>query len=50
MIFQIIKESKVVFWTEYESCIPSEDEIKTIKKYGYKIRKKEEKNGKSYNK
>lgn len=44
MIFQILKDNKVMFWTEQESCIPSDEEIKEMKKAGYKVRRKESKN------
>lgn len=44
MIFQILKDNKVMFWTEQESCVPSEEDIKEMKKAGYKVRRKDSKN------
>lgn len=38
MIFQVIKDGEVKFWTDIESCIPSEEQIKALKKAGYKIK------------
>lgn len=38
MKFQVIKNGKVVFWTEHNSCIPDEETIKAMKKAGYKIK------------
>lgn len=32
-----------MFWTEHKSCIPSDEQIKDMKKAGYKIRIKEDK-------
>lgn len=48
MMFQVIKNGKVMFWTDYESCIPTDELIKEMKKAGYKIKIKGEKqNGKN---
>lgn len=47
MIFQVIKDGKVMFWTHHESCVPYNDQIKEIKKAGYKIKIKEDKNEKN---
>lgn len=38
MIFQVIKDGEVKFWTNSESCIPPEEQIKAMKKVGYKIK------------
>lgn len=38
MIFQVIKNGEVKFWTDIESCVPSEEHIKDLKKAGYKIK------------
>lgn len=43
MMFQVIKNGKVMFWTDYESCIPPDELIKEMKKAGYKIKIKGEK-------
>lgn len=40
MMFQVLKEGKVLFWTQHESCVPSEEEIKEMKKSGYKVKMK----------
>lgn len=40
MLFQVLKDGNVMFWTEEESCVPCEDEIKDLKKAGYKIKRK----------
>lgn len=48
MMFQVIKNGNVMFWTEHESCVPTDEQIKEMKKAGYKIKIKEEKpNGKN---
>lgn len=41
MKFEVIKDGKRVFWTEYEKCIPDDETIKLLKKSGYKVRVKE---------
>ncbi len=38
MIFQVIKNGEVKFWTNCQSCIPPEEQIKAMKKAGYKIK------------
>lgn len=43
MKFQVLKNGKVVFWTEHESCIPDNETIKAMKKAGYKIKIKKDK-------
>ena len=47
MVFQVIKNGKVMFWTQHKSCVPIENQIKEIKKAGYKIKIKEDKNEKN---
>ena len=42
LVFQVIKNGKVMFWTQHESCVPSEEEIKEMKKAGYKVKMKED--------
>ena len=42
MRFEIVKNKKVVFWTEDASCIPPEDQIEDMKEEGYTFRKVEE--------
>lgn len=42
-MFQVLKDGKVMFWTEQKSCIPSDEEIKFMKKCGYKIKIKDSK-------
>lgn len=37
MIFKVLKDGKVMFWTEHKSCIPDAETIKQMKKAGYKI-------------
>lgn len=44
MIFQVLKDGKVMFWTQHESGVPSESQIKEMKKAGYKIKIKKDKN------
>ena len=46
MMFQVLKDGKVMFWTQHESCVPSESQIKEMKKAGYRIKIKEDKNEK----
>lgn len=46
LVFQVIKNGKVMFWTQDKSCVPSDDQIKEIKKAGYRIKIKEDKNEK----
>lgn len=41
ILFQVIKDGKVFFWTTHPECVPNEDEIKAMKKAGYKIKMKE---------
>lgn len=43
MMFQVLKDGKVMFWTQHESCVPSDDQIKEMKKAGYKIKIKKDK-------
>ena len=38
LIFQVLKDGKVMFWTEHESCVPTDEQIKEMKKAGYKIK------------
>lgn len=46
MTFQVLKNGKVMFWTKDRECVPDEETIKALKSAGYKIRMKEDKNGK----
>lgn len=39
MKFQVIKNGKVMFWTENEKCVPDEETIKNLKENGYKIKR-----------
>ncbi len=39
MLFQVKKDGKVMFWTTEESCVPSEEDIKSMKRAGYKVKK-----------
>lgn len=43
MIFQVLKDGKVMFWTKHKECIPDEETIKAMKKAGYKIKIKKDK-------
>lgn len=43
MMFQVLKDGKVMFCTQHESCVPSDDQIKEMKKAGYKIKIKKDK-------
>lgn len=45
MIFQVLKNGKVMFWTEQKECIPSDEIIKNIKQAGYKLKYNESKKG-----
>ena len=48
MVFKVIKDGKVKFWTDMQSCVPNEEQIKALKKAGYKVKwRKEKKNEKS---
>lgn len=40
MIFQVSKDGKIMFQTECQECLPSDDEIKAIKKAGYRVKMK----------
>lgn len=46
LIFQVMKDGKVMFWTQDKSCVPTESQIKKMKKAGYGIKVKEDKNEK----
>ena len=37
MRFEVKRNSKTVFWTEWEECIPLKDERETLKKTGHKL-------------
>ena len=37
MLFEVYRDGKRVWWTEYESCIPSEKSIKIMKAAGHKV-------------
>lgn len=44
-LFMVLRDGKPYMSTNYESCVPSNDEIKAMKRAGYKIidnRKKKE--------
>ena len=43
MLFQVSKDGKIMFHTEYQECVPSDDEIKAMKKAGYRVKMKEAK-------
>lgn len=43
MLFQVIKDRKIMFQTEHESCVPSEKMQAAMKKAGYKIKIKDDK-------
>ena len=43
MLFQVSKDGKVMFHTEYQECVPSDDEIKAMKRAGYLVKLKEAK-------
>lgn len=45
MLFQVIKDRKVMFQTGHESCVPSETIQAAIKKAGYRIKIKDDKDG-----
>lgn len=44
MLFQVSKDGRIMFQTEYQECVPSDDEIKAMKKSGYMVKMKEHKN------
>lgn len=31
------RQNNVIFWTEYEECIPEKEVIKNLKENGYKV-------------
>lgn len=37
MLFQVFRDNKCLMSTEYEECIPSIDQIKSMKAAGYKV-------------
>lgn len=41
MLFQVSKDGSIMFHTEYQECVPSDDEIKAMKKAGYRVKMKE---------
>lgn len=41
MLFQVSKDGRIMFQTEYCECVPSDDEIKSMKKAGYRVKMKE---------
>lgn len=43
MLFQVLKDGKVMFWTNYKECIPDDETINAMKKAGYKIKIKKDK-------
>lgn len=43
MLFQVSKDGRIMFQTEHQECVPSDDEIKAMKKAGYRVKMKEEK-------
>lgn len=36
-MFRVLKNGKVVFWTENKECVPDAEEIKKLKSAGYQI-------------
>lgn len=38
MLFQVLKDGKVMFHTEYPEAVPGPEEIAALKKSGYKIK------------
>ena len=38
MTFQIIKDGKIMFQTNEESCVPSAEQLKEMHKHGYKYK------------
>lgn len=38
MIFKVMKDNKVMFWTDDEECIPDSERQAALKKAGYKIK------------
>ena len=38
MIFEVWKDGKIHFRTEYESCVPTEQTQRSMKKAGYRIK------------
>ena len=41
MPFQVSKDGRIMFQTEHQECVPSDDEIKAMKKTGYRVKMKE---------
>lgn len=37
MLFQVFKDGKCMMSTEYEECMPTIEEIKSMKAAGYKV-------------
>lgn len=37
MLFQVFRDNKCLMSTEYEECIPSIEQIKSMKAAGYKV-------------
>ena len=42
MLFQVKRDNKVMFWTKDKDCIPDEEQIKALKRAGYKIKQSKE--------
>lgn len=42
MVFQVLKDGKVKFWTDMQSCVPNDEQIKALKKAGYKVKWRKE--------
>ena len=38
MLFQVLRDKKVLFHTTHEKCVPSAEEQKDLKKAGYTIK------------
>lgn len=43
MLFQVSKDGRIMFQTECRECVPSDEEIKAMKKAGYRVKMKEDK-------
>jgi hypothetical protein len=41
-MFQVLKDGKIYFQTKYPECVPPEEQIKAMKKAGYKIKVKQQ--------
>lgn len=39
MRYEIVKNNKVMFWTEHEECLPPKEILKEMKDAGYELKK-----------